>query len=739
MDLSSLNKEQFLGVTSKDKYLRVVAGAGSGKTRVLTYRIANLILNERIPPHMIMAVTFTNKAAKEIKERVVSLIGDVRGLFLGTIHSWCARFLRFEARYIDYPDNFTIIDDDDQLNIMKSIFVEKGLPKSDPNIKGCLEWIGNKKTNGFQYKDIKDEKYQSVLMNDYKEYFRLYTEILTERKSLDFDDLLLKTIEILEDESNGVKERYTRYSGHILVDEFQDINDVQFKLISLLMNKDTSLYVVGDPDQTIYTWRGANHRLILELEDNLKFIDRNAKVTTIILNRNYRSTKAILNCANKLIEFNKERVKKDLVSYQDEGEPVSFFDARTVKEEAFKVVNTIQELHSRKGVKYSSIAILYRANYLSREIESQLGMYRIPYRVFGGLKFYQRKEIKDLIAYFRLIVNPFDDTSFERIVNVPKRGIGPTSLEKLAVEANKIGQTEFIYLKENINSCPLTPKQKSSWVGALTSMDKVKKILDSGERKIAALLEEFVDSIGYFKYLMDEEENYEDRIDNIKELISFADVFMQEDPNATFEDFVNNAMLQSAQDDVNNGDYVSLMTVHTAKGLEYDYVFVYGMSEGVFPSARAITESKLGIEEERRLAYVAFTRAKLRLYVSSNQDYSYVLQAPLTPSRFAKESGIYKDRFEDRYRMGHTTSSYYNKPYSKPQGFAKKDISAKTVIDTSKTNGISDWKIGDRIEHVSFGKGTVTQIIDKLIVVQFDNVTFGKKTFLGSHISIKRI
>ena len=739
MDLSSLNKEQFEGVTSKEQYLRVVAGAGSGKTRVLTYRIANLILNENVPPYMIMAVTFTNKAAREIKERVVSLIGDARGLFLGTIHSWCARFLRYEARYIDYPDNFTILDEEDQLNIMKSIFVEKGLPKSDPNIKGCLEWIGGKKTNGFQYEDIKDEQYHSALMNDYKECFRLYTEILRERKSLDFDDLLLKTIEILEDESNGVRNRYSRYSGHILVDEFQDINDVQFKLISLLMNQETSLYVVGDPDQTIYTWRGANHRLILDLEDNLKPINKNAKVTTIVLNRNYRSTKSILNCANNLIAFNKERVKKDLFSYQDEGEPVSFFNARTVKEEAFKVVNTIQELHNKKGVKYSDIAVLYRANYLSREIESQLGMYRIPYRVFGGLKFYQRKEIKDLIAYFKLIVNPFDDTSFERIVNVPKRGIGPTSLEKLAKEANNIGQTEFIYLKENINSCPLTAKQKASWVGALSAMEKVKKAIELNERKIAALLEEFVDSIGYFKYLIDEEENYEDRIDNIKELISYADAFLQEDENAKFEDFVNNAMLQSAQDDVNDGNYVSLMTVHTAKGLEYDHVFVYGMSQGVFPSNRAISESKLGLEEERRLAYVAFTRAKLRLYVSSNQDYSYVLQQPLSPSIFVKESGIYKDVFEDKYRIGHTNSSYYNKPYNKPQGFVKKDISPKTVIDTSKTNGVTNWKIGDRIEHVTFGKGTVTQIIDKLIVIQFDNTTFGKKTFLGSHISIKRI
>ncbi|MBE6143431.1 MAG: ATP-dependent DNA helicase [Erysipelotrichaceae bacterium] len=734
MDLSSLNKEQLESVISKDQYLRVVAGAGSGKTRVLTYRIANLIVNENVVPRNIMAVTFTNKAAKEIKERVISLIGDVRGIFLGTIHSWCARFLRFEARYIDYPDTFTIIDEEDQLNIMKGIFANKGLPKSDPNIKGCLEWIGNKKTNGYQYEDLKNEKYHSALMMDYLDYFRQYTEILRERKSLDFDDLLLKSIEILADESNGVRERYSRYMEHILVDEFQDINDVQFRLITLLMTKDTSLYVVGDPDQTIYTWRGANHRLILDLEENLNALFKGAKVKSIVLNRNYRSTKSILNCANKLIDFNKERVKKDLFSYQDEGQPVNFYNARTVKEEAFKVVSNIMELHTKKNVDYSNIAVLYRANYLSREVESQLSMYRIPYKVFGGMKFYQRKEIKDIVAYLKLIVNPSDDTAFERIVNVPKRGIGPTSLERLANQADALGQMKFIYLKENINESPLTSKQKASWIGVLDAMDKVSKKLEAGERKIASLLEDFVDKIGYFKYLIEEEENYEDRIDNIKELVSYAEAFLEDDPNAKFEDFVNNAMLQSSQDDVNNGDFVSLMTVHTAKGLEYDYVFVYGMGEGVFPSMRAISESKLGIEEERRLAYVAFTRAKLRLYVSSNQDYSYVLQCPLSPSRFVKEAGIYKDTYEDKYRMGHTTSSYYQSQNKKPT-----IQSVKTILDTSKTNGVKDWKVGDRIEHVTFGKGKVVQLIDKLIVVQFDNVQFGKKTFLGSHISIKRI
>ena len=728
-----LNDEQYAGVTCNSQYTRVVAGAGSGKTRVLTYRISYLLEEMGVSPYSIIALTFTNKAAKEIKERVVSICGDVSGLFLGTIHSWCARFLRFEAEHIGYPRNFTILDEDDQLGIMKYIFSElHHLPKTDANIKKCLEWIGNKKMRGLEYEDIKNDEYPDSTLKDFKVYFREYTEILYERHSFDFDDLLLKTIDILEDKDNGVRERYMRGISHILIDEFQDINDVQFKLISLLMNRETSLYVVGDPDQTIYTWRGANHHLIMDLEENVNYIYKGAKVNTIILDRNYRSTKTILSSSNKLIACNKERVQKALYSLGDEGTPIRVFNARTQREESTHVVTSIIDLHKQKKVNYKDIAVLYRANYLTRDLETVLGMYRIPYRIFGGMKFYQRREIKDIISYFRLIVNPADDTAFLRIINVPKKNIGPAAEQKIIDEAKKIGQTLFLYVKENINSSPLTLKQRVGWINIIEQMKIVNNEIELDNRSLSNVLENFITNIGYFAYLKEEDDNADERIENVKELISYVDGFLKENPTMHFDDFVNNAMLQSAQDDVSTGDYVSLMTVHTAKGLEFDNVFIYGFCDGVFPSERSISESKTGLEEERRLAYVAMTRAKKELSISSNQDYSYVMQCPLQPSRFIKEAGLETKKTDFRSLYNSSSQTIY-----KPAGFIKKDISAKQIALSSETNGITDWKVGDIVIHTTYGRGKVVEVIDKLIVVQFDGIE-GKKTLLGNHISIKK-
>ena len=733
MDFSRLlNKEQEHGVTSDSKYIRVIAGAGSGKTRVLTYRIAHLIANKFVVPYQILAWTFTNKAAREIKERVTHLVGQQSGMFLGTIHSWCASFLRREAKYISYPNSFTILDEEDQLSIVKELFDRRGLSKSDPKIKQVLNWIGSKKTDGFQYEDLKNTDYPNSELKFFLEIFRQYTEVLEERKSLDFDDLLLKTIQILRNFPE-VRNNYHRYIKYILVDEFQDINDVQFDLISLLMSEETSLYVVGDPDQTIYTWRGANHRIILDLEESIKSIDKHAELETIILDKNYRSTKSILECANTLIANNQERVRKNLISVNEQGDSVNFFNARTVKEEAHHIVSTICELHKMKGVKYKDIAILYRANYLTRELESMLLSYRIKYKVFGGQKFFQRKEIKDVIAYFRLIVNDLDDTAFDRIVNVPKRGMGAVALEKIANACEEVGQTKFSYIRENLNEAPVTVKQKAS----LTVMvEGIKKIRESIKKQNPSFIQELKDFITedlkYYEYLKEEDENtWEERKENVEELFMSLFNQMNDDTSLTFEDFVNSAILQSSQDEVNEGDFVSLMTVHTAKGLEYDYVFVYSLGEGVFPSRRAVEESRRGIEEERRLAYVAFTRAKKKLYLSSNQDYSFTIQGPLSPSRFIKEAGLKTQ--EDYYAFQKRTNDY------KPQGMIKKDVTIKPKNDSRLTNGVGKWVVGNRCEHDKFGKGEVVEILNQLIVIKFDNAEFGKKTFLGSHISIKKI
>lgn len=730
-----LNDDQLNGVTTSSKYVRVVAGAGSGKTRILTYRIAHLICNCNVMPFQIVALTFTNKAAKEIRERVNKIIDSTQypqlNMYLGTIHSWCAMFLRKEIKNIGYPSSFSIIDDEDQLSIMKEIFIKHGYTKSDPKIKSCLNWIGSKKTDGYEYEDLKDKEYPNQEMKEFVKFFGEYTDVLKQRNSLDFDDLLLKTIDILHDFPE-VRKKYQNYIRYILVDEFQDINDVQFNLITLLMNQDTSLYVVGDPDQTIYTWRGANHRIILNLEKRIQEIDPQAKLETLLLIKNYRSTKTILDCANKLIEHNQERVKKDLISVNEGGDNVDFFNARTLKEETHHIVSTIQELHKNKKVKYRDIAVLYRSNYLTRELESTLSSYRIPYKVYGGQKFFQRKEIKDIIAYFRLIVNDLDDTSFDRIINVPRRGIGPGTLEKINKCAEENGQTKFSYICENINEAPLTPKQRALICTLVAGVKSIRESIAISSSDFVQRLYDFITiSLGYYDYLKEEDElKYEERKDNVQELFDSLRIQMDEDPNLSFEDFVNSAILQSSQDEVQDGDYVSLMTVHTAKGLEYDYVFIYSLGQGIFPSMRSITESKSGIEEERRLAYVAFTRARKKLYLSSNQDYSFSTQGPLFPSQFIKEVGLkIREEIHSKFINPNPISSMVKKPTSvvPPQK------------DMNLTNGIKDWKVGDKIMHEKFGSGVVVEIISQLIVVKFDDPSYGKKTFLGSHISIKRI
>ena len=734
MDFTNLlNKEQLKGVTTDSKYVRVIAGAGSGKTRVLTYRIAHLLANELVLPYQILAWTFTNKAAKEIKERVTKICGEQKSLFLGTIHSWCAAFLRREASYINYPKSFSILDEEDSLSVMKEVFVNNGFTKSDPKIKQCIGWISSKKTNGYQYKDIKDNEIPNQELKLFMRMFGEYTQILEDRKSLDFDDLLLKTIEILRN-YDEVRNKYCRYIKYILVDEFQDINDVQFDLITLLMDEETSLYVVGDPDQTIYTWRGANHRIILNLEDSLKEIDSTSKVETIILDKNYRSTKEILKASNMLIEHNNERIKKVLEAVNEDGEKVKFYNARTNKEETHYIVSTILDLKKNKNVNLKDIVVLYRANYLTRELETTLSSYRIKYKVFGGQKFFQRKEIKDVLAYFRLLINDLDDTAFDRVINVPKRGMGPTTLERIVQASEEMGQTKFSYLRENINEAPVTVKQKASLVTMIKGINELRTKMESIDELFVQELHDFiVNDLGYFNYLKEDDDNtWEDRRDNVEELFTSLRLQLIDDPTLTFEEFVNSAMLQSSQDEVSEGDYVSLMTVHTAKGLEYDYVFVYSLGEGVFPSQRAVLESRRGIEEERRLAYVAFTRAKKRLYLSSNQDYNFSVQGPLRPSRFIKEAGLISD---DRFTFGRREEQ----PFYKPQGMIKKDIAPKPQIDMRKTNGVDKWNVGDRVNHEKLGNGVVVEILNQLIVIKFDDTSLGKKTFLGSHIAIKKL
>ena len=733
-----LNQEQIKAVTTTAQYVKVVAGAGSGKTRVLTYRIAYLISEKNVHPYSILGITFTNKAAREIKDRVKNLVACGEYMYLSTIHSWCARFLRQNSTEISYPNTFTILDEDDQTSVVKNIFHDLGYPKTDPKVKECLNWICSKKTEGIQYRDIKDNHYPNPEINLYLKVFGIYTDILEKNYSLDFDDLLLKTIQILEDNIELRAVTANRFS-HILVDEFQDINDVQFYLIRLLMNNKTSLYVVGDPDQTIYTWRGANNRIMLNLEDNLKADYPSSVVEKIMLVNNYRSSKKILDASNKLIKNNKERIDKDLLAVNPEGEDITFYNAIASKDEAAYVASTIEDAVKSGKNKYTDFAILYRSNYLTRELESQFALRRIPYKIFGGLKFYQRREIKDVISYITLLVNPDNDIVFERIINVPKRNIGPTSLQKIKDAASELGQSLYLFCKESLNELDLPSSKKIAIRQMIKLIEGVKVVIDeSPTSEYASIIKKMLEDMGYFTYLQELDDV--DRDENVLELISTIHYFFQDNPTGTMADFIENATLQASSDEVESGDYVAFMTVHIAKGLEFDSVFVYSLNEGVFPNRRVLQEknSQKGLEEERRLAYVAMTRARKKLYLTSNNDFSPVLNTSLKPSRFIEEAGL-KTRYATTQRNARYESTYIN-PYLKSSYTQQQPKEVKPATPQATSNGIKSWNVGDKLIHETFGVGVVRKIIsDKLIEVEFEDKAYGIKTLLGTHIKIKKL
>lgn len=735
MDYSKLlNEQQLKAVSTTSQYTRVVAGAGSGKTRVLTYRISYLISEMNVQPSKIVAIAFTNKVAAEMKERALKLLNGVgTGLTVSTFHSWCAKFLRKEIDVIGFPNNFTIMDEDDTDTLIKNIGTDLGYKKNDDAVKYAIGFIAAQKCKGLYPEDVLLDKYASEHAKTALKIYHMYEERKDQMLCLDFDDLLLKTILILND-FEDVRAKWQSRISHILVDEFQDTNDVQFKLLKLLMKEDTNLYVVGDPDQTIYTWRGANQNIILNFNKTFPLAE------TLILDQNYRSTKTILNHANKLIGFNKKRVPKDLYTEGEIGDPVKLECSRKRDDEAFYVANEIENIVKKNpNAKYSDIAILYRAAYLTLPFETEFMRRQIPYHIYGGVKFFQRKEIKDVLAYFRLIFNHADDLSFERIVNVPRRGIGDSTMDTLKAEKEAANLSYFEYI-ENIENYQTEVKTKH--ILALSVMvSKIKKTkneLDANLEAYPKILEDFVRDLGYFEYLASDDETAEERTGNVKSLFDNIVDFLRKNPESTFETYLENASLQTSQDEIKDGDFVSMMTIHVAKGLEFENVFVISMIDGVFPSQRTQDENgDDGLEEERRLAYVAFTRAKKHLYITTNSSYSFVLQKEAQLSRFVREAGLEI-----------TQKGYYQpqQPKIKPNSFGyyadpKYDPYESQVIEElpkPKDNGITDWKVGDVAVHEVFGVGVVTGIIDGTIL-QIEFETHGKKSILASHPKVKRM
>lgn len=746
-----LNPVQLKAVTTPSQHVRIIAGAGSGKTRVLTYRIAYLIEHENVDPSQILAVTFTNKAAQEMKNRVIDLLPSASSfLSVYTFHSFCSRFLRREADQVGYPSSFTILDEEDQEKSVKDIAVDKGMKRSDPMVKAALSYIRSKKGAGIYPEDI--ELNNALYFNE-KECLEFYAEYEKRKRAMyafDFDDLILQTLVILKNVPQ-VREKWARRFSHILVDEFQDTNDQQYDLMKLLMRPSTYLYVVGDPDQTIYTWRGANQGIILDFPRAFPDYE------DIILNENYRSTQNILGGANALIANNKKRVPKDLFTRQGSGSPVTVKRFSEATDEAKWVIDRISCL--AEDGDYRNIAVLYRSSYLTRPFESEFAQRGIPYRIFGGLRFYQRKEVKDVLAYFRVLLNPLDNVSFERIVNVPKRSIGEASIDKIRAHAAEEGVSDYDYcLNIACYDHDDIPARTINQLNILLGqMEATKKKLSDNLEVYSAVLKDFITDIGYYVYITEDQGVDEDRAGNVNALFDDINHFISTNPDATFAEYLQNVSLLTSQDDMNGGNYVSLMTIHVAKGLEFDNVFIIGMNQGAFPSSRATDErGDDAMEEERRLCYVAMTRAKKNLFMTCNSGYSYVTDSHAIPSQFFKEArlefpkeSVFRSAYAKPYAPKREKVTWTNTPgsrYSNVKSSFFSDGDAISPFEEQKpkptpavsSNGIKDWGVGDKCHHDKFGDGKIVDTLGSgIIVVLFDSGE--KKTLLGTHPMMHRI
>lgn len=733
--VTALNERQMEAVESPCQYLRIVAGAGSGKTRVLTYRISFLISEMKVKPWKILAITFTNKVANEMKERVVKLVPESEPyLTIKTFHSFAAMFLRREISNINFPLNFTILDEEDTEKIIKDIVSDKGYKKNDPLTKQAINYISASKLKE-KYPDdieISYEKFpnEKLCLEIYSEY----EEIKNRQYALDFDDLILKTIQIL-DAFPIIREKWREKYDHILVDEFQDTNNAEYKLLKLLLRKDSSLYVVGDPDQNIYTWRGARQDIIVDLHKELNGLE------TIVLEENYRSSQSILDSANKLIAFNKMRVPKNLFTKNGKGASIETrsFDSGT--QEAEFVAREIKSLRENKHYKFSDISLLYRSNYITLDFEKAFMAHNIPYVIYGGTKFYQRMEIKDVLAYFRIINNSFDDISFERIINIPKRNIGEktTDMIKGSARYHNLSIYDFIKTDEALEDCPEKAIKALRTLVARIELTKTK--IKNDDEIFSKILEDFISDIGYYDYLKEMDDG-EDRLDNVKSLFDDIRHYLKSNPESSFEEYLQNVALVSAQDDIKDGEAVKLMTVHTAKGLEFPIVFIVRLNQGVFPNARAMSDNGFAaLEEERRLAYVAFTRAKERLYLTFSEGFSYVSHDTLSESEFIKESGnCVTKQYQNVYS--------FKQPVKKPRVYSFNDLpygdevtfndsqSMKQDLD-NETNGITSWEKGDIVIHKRYGEGVVLEVEDDSII-KVDFKEHGVKTIMGNHPMVSK-
>ena len=706
--LQGLNQAQREAVITTEGPVMVMAGAGSGKTRVLTRRIAHLILDKNVYPSQILAVTFTNKAAREMKERVGKLINeDTNYMWISTFHSFCARFLRMEIEHIaPYTNKYQIIDDDDSEKIVRDIIKDLGYDIKDYKPKTFLKYISDEKNEvspKFNDREVEDI---FVRVNE------IYNKTLVEQNLVDFDDLIILTLRILN-ECADVREKYQEKFHYILVDEFQDTNYVQYKLIKVLGGKYNNIFVVGDEDQSIYSFRGAR------VENVQKFRQELENTKLILLEENYRSTKSILNIANKVIKNNPSRIDKNLYTSNEVDNPIKYFTGSSSYEEELFIVDEIKKL-KLEGYEYKDFAIMYRSNHLSRSIEETLTKYRLPYEMYGGISFFSRKEIKDICAYLRLIISHDDDFSFERIVNEPKRKIGPAMISKLKDNRNLNNQSLF----DSIDSLSASGNGYNSLIDFKFTILELEEDLNNKEEALTNIVDKILDKTGYRKMLKESGEDGEDRLENIKELKSlikeYEDSFPELDRLELLEEMLQNITLKTDMDNKNeDNDAIKLMTYHQAKGLEFKVVFMMAMEEGIFPNQMAMFENSL--DEERRICYVGITRAKERLYITNAINrYVFGHQEQHLESRFISEIG--HDNLE---RVGLIKRTI---PTQVP---VKQTEEPKKVV----TN---DLAVGDVVSHKLFGEGRVVEVKDKIVSIAFA-APVGIKKMLKDHPSISKV
>ena len=694
--LTGLNKEQQQAVQHTEGPLLILAGAGSGKTKVLTVRIAHL-LAQGVNPYEILAITFTNKAAKEMKSRVEGLVGDVANrIWLSTFHSFCAKFLRFELdNFLGYNSNFTIYDTSDSQAVIKAALKALNLDDKYYPVGAMIGAISDAKNKLLFASDFRKQArdfYQQKVADVYEYYERE----LRKNNALDFDDLLLVAVKLLQS-NEAVLDKYSKRFRYVMIDEYQDTNHAQYLLAKLLASHWKNIAVVGDADQSIYAWRGADIQNILDFEKDYP------NCTSIKLEQNYRSTKIILDAANAVIENNEGRPKKNLWTDKTEGAKIQHFTAQSEHEEAAFIGDTIAKKHDIHGVPYGDMAILYRTNAQSRVLEEALIKRALPYTMVGGTKFYDRKEIKDVLAYLRVLYNPFDDLSLLRIINVPKRSIGATTVAKLQDYARANGTSLFMTLTQLhlVDTIKGKTKEKLEEFGILIFT----LVAEMEDKTVLDILESILDRTGYLAQLEESTDPQDQaRAENIGELLSVAKDFQDTNPTGTVEDFLEQVALVNDVDSFEQEESkVTLMTLHAAKGLEFPIVFLGGLEEGLFPHSRTLMNPE-EIEEERRLAYVGITRAEKELYISNATTRTvFGRTSSYLPSRFIDEI---PEELVDGLRAKGKVPDDIKRHVPQHMSVTSRPVTKPIV----RNEVIADWKVGDTAIHSKWGNGKVINV-----------------------------